>query len=195
MAKSIFIEGIDGSGKDTQIQLLLQYFEKQNIPVLSLREPGGSEFYEALRQVHFSDLKRPPISDALLTAAGRAENILQTRQALVEGKWVISNRAYPSSLAYQTAQGIAWEKVRAINDYALERFQYDYRILLDLPVEISLDRLKDAKKDYWESKGLEFFEAVRANYLRVAKEDNLTILDGSSSVESIHKQIVQIIQQ
>ena len=73
MAKALFLEGTDGSGKTTQVGLLKEYLEKKGHKVLALREPGGSDYYEALRTVHFSgELNRPAISDALLGAAGRA---------------------------------------------------------------------------------------------------------------------------
>jgi len=197
MAKSLFIEGMDGSGKSSQIELLKKYLEKNGKSVLSLREPGGSDYFEALRDIHFSGtLKRPPMSDALLTGAGRAANISDTKQTLKAGSWVISDRAYPSTFAYQVAQGVHWDIVASINNLALDGFTYDYKILLDVPVSVARLRVEISgiKKDHWEKRDEQFFEDIRKNYLKLAQQENHIILNGEDSIEQTHQQIVQIIE-
>jgi dTMP kinase len=197
MAKSLFIEGLDGSGKSTQIKLLEKYLKDQNIPVVTMREPGGSDYYEAIRrEIHFNEkLKRPPISDALLAGAGRASNIEETKAALEKGLWVISDRAYPSTFAYQVAQGNDWEVVAFINKLALGGFKYDLSILLDIPVTVAKERLSKAgdKLDFWESMSDKFFEKARENYLKVAEQDGLIVLDGTKNIEELHKEIISLI--
>lgn len=191
--KSIFIEGLDGSGKSTQIELLKEFLEARGETVRVLREPGGSEYFEKLREVHYSELNRPAISDALLTGAGRAANIELTKACLEKGEWVLSDRAYPSTFAYQHAQGVEWETIVTINNLALEDFAYDYKFLIDTSVEVASQRItkrQGTKRDHWEKRGKAFFEQIRANYLRLAKEDTeIIILDGNQTIQAIHEKI------
>lgn len=197
MGKSIFIEGMDGSGKSSQVELLKEYLEVKGISVLALREPGGSDYYEALRTVHFSsELKRPAISDALLSGAGRAANIQQTKEALAKDMWVLSDRAYPSTYAYQVAQGVDWEVVDAVNKLALGGFNYDIKILIDVPVEIARSRVEKtgSKKDHWESRGDQFFNEIRRNYLKLAQKEGHIILNGETAIEETHKLIVSLLE-
>jgi dTMP kinase len=196
MAKSFFLEGTDGSGKSTQFKLLKEYFAEKNIELLTLREPGGTDYYEALREFYLhAPHKHPPISDALLSAAGRAANIAETRAALAQGKWVMSDRAYLSSYVYQAVQGIPLQEIKDVNQFALSGFEYDIKILLDVPVEVAEARVEEAttKKDYWESQGRAFFTEIREKYLALAKEEGLTIIDASTTPEEVHKKIIEVL--
>jgi dTMP kinase len=197
MAKSLFIEGLDGSGKSTQINLLKKYLDDKGVSVVTMREPGGSAYYEAIRkEIHFkAELKRPPVSDALLAGAGRAANIRETQEALTNGSWVISDRAYPSTFAYQVAQGNDWDVVAYINKLALGGFKYDIAILLDIPIKVAKERLKNSgeKLDFWESMSDDFFSKARDNYLKVAARDGLTVLDGTKSTDALHQEIISLI--
>lgn len=196
MAKTIFLEGTDGSGKSTQITLLKRHLEAKGEKVLALREPGGSDYYEALRDFYLNaPHEHPAISDALLSAAGRAANIAETTEALKAGTWVITDRAYPSSYVYQSVQGVALEDIRGINRYALGRFDYDIKIVLDVPVEQAAERItaSGTKKDYWESQGREFFTKVRDLYLQLAKAEGYIVVDASKDIPSIHQEILKIV--
>lgn len=196
MAKAIFLEGTDGSGKSTQFQLLKAFLEQRGETVLALREPGGTPYYEALREFHLNaPHTHPAISDALLTAAGRAANIIATKQALAGDSWVITDRSYLSSYVYQSVQGVPLEAIKSINTYALDGFTYDFKIVLDTPVEVAAQRVNDsgAKKDYWESQGADFFTKVRQTYLELAKTENCTVIDASGSVEAIHQEILKVL--
>jgi len=194
MARSIFIEGTDGSGKSTQLGLLKEYLENKGEKALALREPGGSNYYESLRDLYLhSPHEHPAVSDALISAAGRAANIELAKRALEDNIWVISDRAYPSSFVYQAVQGVPLIDIKDINRHALQGFDYDVKILLDVSVDVAMDRVEQAggKKDRWESKGKEFFIAIREKYLALAKTENYTVIDGSLSVEAIHQQIIE----
>lgn len=192
--KSVFIEGLDGSGKSTQIELLKKYLESKKYKVTVLREPGGSQYYEKLREIHYSEIPRPPMSDALLTGAGRAANIQLTKELLNADQWVLSDRAYPSTFAYQHAQGVEWEDIATINKLALDGFVYDYKFIIDTPVDVASERItkrQGAKRDHWEQRGKAFFQQIRKNYLRLAEEDKtIIVLDGSLDIETIHSAIV-----
>lgn len=195
MGKSLFIEGIDGTGKSGQIKLLAEYLRAQGEEVLVLREPGGSEYYEAIReQIHFKDYTRSPLSDALTCAGGIAENIRLSIAALAHNQWVISDRAYPSNLVYQVGNGLNWEVAERINKIALNDFEYDIKILIDIPVSTAQARLSGIgkKKDRYESLGEPYFERVRADYLKLARQDNYIILDGLLPIDKIHELIKEI---
>lgn len=194
MAKSLFLEGTDGSGKSTQFNLLKELLESKGEKVYVLREPGGSDYYEALRDFYLhAPHTHPPISDALISAAGRAANIAETRAALEQGTWVISDRAYPSSYVYQAVQGVPLEDIKKINSYALQGFDYDIKIILDVPVDVAAKRVDNSgnKKDYWESLGADFFTQIRNKYLELAKSEGYTIIDASGSAEEVHQEIVK----
>ncbi len=194
MAKSLFLEGTDGSGKSTQFALLKQYLESKQIEYEALREPGGSDYYEALRDFYLhAPHKHPAVSDALLSAAGRAANIEQTKKALKAGKWVITDRAYPSSYVYQAVQGLQLEDIIDINRHALQGFDYDIKILLDVTVETAAARMEEtgSKKDHWESQGEAFFTTVRTKYLELAEKDGYIIIDASADIQTIHQKIIE----
>lgn len=194
MSKSLFLEGTDGSGKSTQFELLKKYLEDRGEKVLTLREPGGSDYYEALRDFYLhAPHEHPPISDALISAAGRAANIELTKKALSEGTWVITDRAYPSSFVYQAVQGIDLADIKDINRHALQGFDYDIKILLDVSIEVAMSRVEQsgAQKDHWESNGIEFFTLIREKYLELAKSEDYIIIDGSGEIEAIHQEIIK----
>lgn len=196
MVKSILLEGIDGSGKSTHVALLRQYLEEKGNKVVALREPGGTDYYQAIREhVHFTDFKRPAIRDALVCAGGIAANIDATRDALADGKWVITDRSFISNILYQTAQGLDYETAKRITLLSIGDFQYDVRILIDIPVTIGRQRLKEIGKgtDYWESKGQQYFEEVHKLYHQHAKEFGLTIIDGTQSIKQIQQKIQSLI--
>ncbi len=194
MAKSLFLEGTDGSGKSTQFALLKSYLESKHIEYVALREPGGSEYYEALRDFYLhAEHEHPAVSDALLSAAGRAANIEQSRRALAEKKWVITDRAYPSSFVYQAVQGLNLADIQDINRHALQDFEYDIKILLDVPVDVAASRVNDsgAKKDYWESQGSDFFTNIRNKYLELAQQENFVVIDASEDIQTVQQKILE----
>jgi len=196
MAKSIILEGLDGSGKSTQAKLLKEYLESKGYKVLSLREPGGSAYYEAIREhIHFSDYERPPISDLLTCAGGIAENIALTKRALADNTWVITDRSYISNIVYQVAQGLDEETAEEITLRAVNGFTYGVRILIDIPVELAFKRLEkvNRKRDHWESKGEDYFKKARELYSKYAEKYNMSILDGSKSVEEIQHELRELL--
>lgn len=198
MAKAIFLEGTDGSGKSTQLRLLQEYLASNGEKVLLLREPGGTDYYEALRELYIqSPHEHPAVSDALISAAGRAANIEATKAALREGTWVITDRSYLSSYVYQSVQGVPLESIQQINAFALQGFAYDVKIIFDVPTPMAMQRVSESgtKKDYWESKGTDFFEQIRKAYLTLGKEAGCAIIDASDSPDVIHTKVKDLINQ
>lgn len=205
MAKPLFItlEGIDGSGKSTQIQLLLDFLDKKGIPYVYTREPGGTPMAEQIRRMILSAENREmeAITEVLLFAAARAENVAKViRPALAAGKHVICDRYIDSSLVYQGGAGkVPEDVVFQINRLATGDLMPDLTILYDLPAEAALVRRvrRQAQKadDRIEAKGLAFQQKVREGYLALAERfpQRFVCIDATQSVEAMHVQTRQVV--
>ena len=194
--KFITFEGCDGCGKSTQLKRLREYLEKQNIPHIFTREPGGGRISEGIREILLSG-KNMEMSDeceALLYAASRAQHIRdRIAPALAEGKLVICDRYVDSSFAYQAcARGLGMEFVSKINAFALEQYVPDLTFFIDLSPEEAFARKKGAdENDRIEQAGLAFHKKVYEGYLAVAKAypERVVVLNGRQSIEEIEANV------
>lgn len=192
----ITFEGIDGVGKSTQLDLLERYLVSKGHDVLRTLEPGGTELGQEIRHLllhrkgHVS-----PRSEALLYAADRAHHVAtKIRPALAQGKVVLSDRYFDSSVAYQgAARELNVDEVRDISLWAIDHLIPDLTVLLDLPADLAMARRssKGTEPDRLESERVEFFERARDEYLRRAKEPRFLIIDARLSVEEIHAQVLE----
>lgn len=194
MKKGIFItmEGPDGSGKSTQIELLKAYLEEKGYGVLITREPGGTRISEAIRAVilnrEYSEMS--PVTEMLLYASARAQLISEVvGPALESGKAVISDRFVDSSLVYQgMARGLGVENVYEVNLRAIGEYMPDVTFLLDLPAEVGIARKKDQKElDRMELESLEFHKAVAEGYrsLHTRFPERIEKIDATLPIEEI----------
>ena len=194
MKKGIFItmEGPDGSGKSTQIELLKEYLEKKGYDVLITREPGGTRISEDIRGVilnrEYSEMS--PVTEMLLYASARAQLIAEVvGPALESGKAVISDRFVDSSLVYQgMARGLGVDAVYEVNLYAIGEYMPDVTFLLDLPAEVGIARKKDQKElDRMELESLEFHKAVAEGYrsLHDRFPERIEKIDATLPIEEI----------
>lgn len=173
--KFITFEGCEGSGKSTQLRLLAEYLDKNNIPYIMTREPGGSPISEQIRTI-ILDGKNMEMCDeceAHLYAAARMQHLKDTViPALESGKLVICDRYVDSSLAYQgEARGLGMEYIEAINKLALENYQPDLTVFLNIPPDKAFARKHGAdKNDRMEQQGLEFHMRVYGGYLKLLKK-------------------------
>jgi dTMP kinase len=201
----ITFEGIDQSGKSTQCQLLAEFLTGKGYEVLLLREPGGTDISEKIRDVLLdrgSD-GMVPLAEFFLYSAARAQLVMEViKPALESGKIVICDRFDDSSTAYQGyARGLGVAEVESINDLATGGLKPDLTFFIDIPVTESLKRLKDAGKlkDRMESEGAKFFEKVRQGYLQIAtksKDDpdnRFKIINGADDINTIERRIRQIV--
>ena len=193
----ISMEGPDGSGKSTQIELLKQYFEDKGIECVITREPGGTRISEAVRGVILNKdyTEMDYMTELLLYASARAQLVSEViLPALEEGKCVISDRFVDSSAVYQgIARGLGVETVYEINKYATRNRFPDKTFLLDLPAEVGIARKKDQKDlDRMEREKLSFHEKVAQGYRDMAERDSERIvrIDATKSVEEIHEAII-----
>ena len=194
--KGVFIvfEGGEGIGKTTQAKLLKAWLEQEGESVVLSREPGGSELGIEIRKILLSHStgEISPRAEALLYAADRAHHVFSViRPALAAGEVVISDRYFDSSIAYQGAGRVLEPgEVARISRWATESLFPTLTIIIDLPAEIGLGRLKS--KDRLESQPLAFHERVRQEFLQLSLLDpeRYFIVDGNKSIEEIHSAII-----
>ncbi|OON96371.1 MAG: dTMP kinase [Candidatus Epulonipiscioides saccharophilum] len=198
MKKGLFIsiEGGEGTGKTTMVELLTKRFRTEGIEVVNTREPGGIKTAEAIRNNIFEfDLDEK--TDLLLYLAARREHLLhKIYPALESGKMVISDRFYLSTLAYQGyASNIDIEVVKMLNSFVCDKWLPDLNILIDLEPEIGLGRKGDDVNRF-DLKGLNFHKKVYQGYKEMAKDPtyNIKIVDGRLSINELENQMYNIIQ-
>ena len=199
--KGIFIvfEGGEGTGKSTQSKLLKAWLEQEGETVVLSREPGGSDLGVEIRKILLSHStgEISPRAEALLYAADRAHHVFSViRPALAAGDVVISDRYFDSSIAYQGAGRILESgEVARISRWATESLFPTLTIVIDLPAEIGLGRLKS--KDRLEAQPLAFHERVRQEFLQISLLDpeRYIIIDGNHSIEDTHKAIIERVSE
>ena len=196
---SVFItmEGPDGAGKSTQIELLSQYLQTRGYDVVLTREPGGTDISEAIREVILNKeyTKMGHMTELLLYAAARAQLVEEViKPALLSGKAVICDRFVDSSAVYQgLGRELGVDKVYGINEYALAGISPDLTIFIDLEAKEGLKRKKDQSElDRMEMESLAFHQRVVEGYRQLAKLDPERIfkVDGSLPIEDISTLII-----
>ncbi len=187
--KYIVLEGMDGSGKTTQFELLQESLGRN---VLMVREPGGTEMAEHIRKLlKDKTIARSPKTNSFLFAAARADLIDQVvAPAIARGQHVLSDRNWLSTLAYQSAEGADVEHIIAINKLATnDFFDPDLIIMLDLDPKLCQERQRrrgNNEADYFEHKGEAYFKAVRQGYLEGIKQFSKSlVIDASPSPEQV----------
>ncbi len=191
----IALEGMEGCGKTTQANLLYKYLCESGLPCVLLRDPGGTAIGEKIRDILLSaehknmDAK----TELFLYLASRsqliAEQIIPAKRA---GKIIITDRFSDSSLAYQGAgRGLGLDVVSRLNKFATAKIKPNLTILLDIPVEIGLARIKGGNLDRLEGEEREFHERVRRTYLHLAKRrgKRIKVFDGTKEKEELHLEI------
>ncbi len=191
----ISFEGLDGSGKTTQANLLVDTLRAQHHAVDFIREPGGTEISERIREVLLDKkhLGMNEITELLLFSAARAQLVFQKIQpALLESRFVVCDRYVDSTTAYQGyGRGLHLDAVRAINAAATFGVMPEVTFLIDVSVEEIVERRKRSgtPMDRMESSGTKFYERVRRGYIAMAQNEphRFVVVDGSQSIEAIKK--------
>lgn len=198
----IAFEGVDGSGKSTQVARVVSWLRDRGVDPLQLREPGGTPLGEQVRTMLLDHASGDiaPAAEALLYAASRAELFAKVvRPALDAGRVVIADRFVDSSLAYQGAgRGLGVDAVGAANDLALEGARPDVTVLVRLDIELAAQRREGAPgdADRIEVAGNEFFARVAAAYDRLAAADprRYVVVDGAAAIDTVHAAIVAALE-
>lgn len=198
MPKGIFIsfEGIEGSGKSTQIAMLADALRSVGMELLITREPGGPPVAEAIRAV-LLDPQYPellPETELLLYMASRAQHTGEwILPALNVGKIVLCDRYFDSTIAYQgAARNLNMEFINQLTLFATYGRTPDITFLIDLPVETGLERISGRALDRLEQEDISFHYKVREQYLKLAgiHHDRYIVMDGKLDANALHDQIV-----
>lgn len=198
--KFITVEGTDGSGKSTQLKLLMDYLGTKDCDVVFTREPGGTEISEKIRDIilDINNKEMTDMTEALLYAAARAQHVQQKIiPAINEGKVVICDRFVDSSIAYQgAARGLGTDNIMQINSFALNGIMPDLTLFFDLPPEKGILRKKNEKElDRLESEKLDFHVNVYEGYKKLCSQypDRIKVISADDTVENINRQVIEII--
>ena len=197
----ITFEGIDFSGKSTQCRRLADFLAARGHDVVLLREPGGTALSEKIRQLLLDKNSDglEPLAEFFLYSAARAQLVEEIiRPALQEGKIVICDRFFDSSIAYQGGgRGINIAEIEAVNRISTGELTPDLTIIIDISIETSLNRLKLAGKstDRIESEGVEFFARIRDTYLQLAtgEKTRFKVVNGDDDIDTIERRVRDIV--
>lgn len=194
----ITFEGIDFCGKSTQVELLRKFFIEKGKEVIVIREPGGTEISEKIRNI-LLDRKNSEMkieTEFLLFSSSRSQLVRQVIiPSLQQGMIVISDRFHDSSTAYQGyGRGLDVKQIEQINSFAIADVLPDITFLIDIPVEECLRRkaLKlQSELDRIEISSDNFYQKVRLGYLKIAEEQKrFFVINGKLAIEEIHKIIL-----
>lgn len=192
----ITIEGIDGAGKSTQVDVIESTLRARGIEVIRTREPGGTPLSETIRQQLLS-VSMDPSTETLLFFAARAEHLAKViRPALARGAWVLSDRFTDATYAYQVGgRGFPARKVEDLEAWTHGDLQPDCTILFDVAPEVAAQRLAAARQlDRFEKENLDFFTRVRNAYLTRARQnpERFLIVNTDRDREVISKELSEL---
>lgn len=191
----ITFEGIDGSGKSTQVKLLREFLDQCGVNYQFAREPGGTALGEQIRTILLNPVHRDMgvLTEALLYSASRAQLSRQVLwPALEAGRPVLCDRFVDSSLCYQGfGGGLDLQFLRELNDNATGNLKPDLTFLFDLPPREAAQRRRGSPADRMERKELTFHERVREGYLTLARQepDRIKILDATGEIDAVQRTV------
>ena len=198
----VTFEGIDGSGKSTQVDLLRDWLVGEGHEVVVTREPGGTELGEGIRQLVLNGPEMTPWAEAALFASARAELAERViRPALQRGHYVLCDRFSDATYAYQGGgHGVSREWIRALAEVVHPDCNPDATLLFDLPPEVSRERLARSRSegrtlDKFEQEADSFFERVRAAYLEraAAEPGRFRIVDSTRPIDEVRGALASIV--
>ncbi len=200
----ISFEGGEGCGKSTQIKKFTQYLKEQGVDFLLTREPGGTELGEEIRNIllnYKGDIS--PLTEFFLFCVSRSKLINEVvKPALEEGKVVVMDRYFDSSIAYQGyAGGVDINKIIQTTKFVTDGVEPDLTFLLDLKTEVGMQRKQKDENlknfDRIERKSLSFHEKVHDGYLEIAKKfpNRIVVIDASQSPDEVFNNIKEIYQK
>jgi dTMP kinase len=196
----IVLDGIDGAGKSTQIDMLRRWLEQQGFRVTSLRDPGSTALGEAVREIllHREEIPISPSAEMLLYMAARAQLVNeQIRPALAADRIVISDRYLLANVVYQgCAGGVDLEHLWTVGEIATQGIQPDITILLDLPVATAMARI-GANPDRLEKRGEAFYQRVRNGFLSQLNRSSpkTVVINAEKTLQEIHLQISKVVSE
>jgi dTMP kinase len=196
----ITLEGIEGAGKSTVAKFVREWLTERGVTVCATREPGGTPLAERVRELVLNRQGEPitPVTETLLMFAARGlhvENLI--RPALKRGDWVVCDRFTDATRAYQGGgRGVSREWIEQLAGAVHSTLQPNCTLLLDLPVTLGLERVRQRTgtsmpTDRFEEEPARFFERVRETYLELAKAEpaRIRIIDASRGLGEVREQV------
>ncbi|HYJ91794.1 MAG TPA: dTMP kinase [Pyrinomonadaceae bacterium] len=201
--KFITFEGIDGSGKSTQLRMLAGALRERGIDPLTTCQPGGTPLGRRLREAFLKTEETvAPMAELLLFAADRAQHVeFLIKPALAEGRVVISDRYADATFAYQGAgRGFDEKTVSKVIKLATGGLAPDLTLFFDIPIALALARMNTRgesgeRSNRMDFEAVEFYERVREAYLGIAQREpkRFVIVDASGSVDEIQRHVLEIV--
>jgi len=198
--KFITLEGSEGAGKSTALEVIRAWAESAGINIVVTREPGGTPLAEKIRELLLdkSNTTMSHDTELMLMFAGRAQHIHEfIKPHLKQGTWVICDRFTDATFAYQGGgRGIDSSRIEQLETWVQGDFRPDLTLLLDLPVTMGLTRASQrSEPDRFEREATDFFERVRQVYLTRAMlyPDRYRIIDAAQPIEAVRRQIFQVL--
>lgn len=193
----ITLEGGEGAGKSTQLRRLAETLAARGIDVLTTREPGGSQGAEEIRALLVSgDTGRwGPVTEALLHSAARRDHLERTVwPALEAGRWVVCDRFFDSTMAYQGyGLGLGRERIAALQALALDGFRPDLTLILDIDVQTGLRRAaaRAGGEDRYERMDVGFHERLRHGFLDIAEREpeRCAVIDADADLDHVQARV------
>lgn len=198
----ITFEGIDGSGKSTQLQKLADVLTERAVPFITTREPGGTQLGRELRAAFLETRETvAPMAELLSFAADRAQHVEHLiKPSLADGKIVISDRYADATFAYQGAgREFSEDTVNQVIALATGGLKPDLTLFFDITVETAIERMSDRShnKNRMDEETAEFYSRVRDSYLGIARREpeRFHVIDAERSIDEIHRDVVELVAQ
>jgi dTMP kinase len=195
--KFITLEGMDGAGKSTHIPNIIATLQAAGHEVVSTREPGGTPLGERLRELLLHENMHVETETLLMFAARREHIASVIAPALARGAYVLSDRFTDATYAYQAgAKGVAFEKIAQLEAWVQGSLQPDVTLLFDVPVEVSMQRLANAREpDKFERENADFFHKIRQIYLQRAQQNpsRFRIIDANRPLVEVKQTVEEVI--
>jgi len=203
----ITLEGIEGSGKTTQIRRLAEFLEDKGVDCVTTRQPGGTQIGENIRSILLDPANSAlePLAELLLYMADRAQHINELiRPALKNGKTVVCDRYFDATLVYQGfARGLSIELIGQLHQLLFDDLKPDVTLLLDLPPQVGLERAwqqlnngqRSGDESRFEAEAVAFHEKVRAGYLELARlePERFRIIDAAQPQNQVFAAMRKIV--
>jgi dTMP kinase len=201
----VTFEGGEGAGKSTQIKMLADHLQKEGVRVVLTREPGGSPGAEIMRHLVLSGMGKllGPEAETLLFAAARDDHVRNViLPALNQGSWVLCDRFFDSTRAYQGSQGkVAPDVLNAMQRVTIGDLKPDLTLILDVPVEIGLQRAAARRgtgnPDRFEGEDIKFHKGLRDAFHKIAAEDprRCVLIDATASAETVSQLVWDAVRE
>ena len=191
--KFITVEGIDGCGKTTQAEFIIDGLVEAGLSAKLVREPGGDPISESIRKLLLhAEESMSDRAEALLMIASRAQltdKIILPK--IINGTWVVADRYADSTLAYQGGgRGLSVSSLKNINDFGTYTLQPDLTFFIDISIDVANSRMR-VEKDRIEKEGNNFQQRVRDQYLKLyeSEKDRMILINGEQSIEDVRNEI------